>query len=239
MWRLLAVAGHLVRGLLTVFWVFPKLTEPARQRRVQQWSHQMLGKIAIDLRVTGAASIEGPALLVANHISWLDITALHAARYCRFVSKGDVRHWPLVGALASGIGTLFIERESRRDAMRVVHHMAQSLKNGDVLGIFPEGTTSNGTGLLPFHANLFQSAIVANAPVQPMAVQYIDTRTKQRSLAPSYVDGDTLMGSLWRTLTADPITVVIVFGEPQFFAGRDRRTWAKDVQAEVERLRLP
>ena len=100
-----------------------------------------------------------------------------AARYCRFVSKADVRHWPLIGSLARGAGTLFIERESRRDAMRVVHHMAERLTAGDVLAIIPEGTTSDGVSLLPFHANLLQAAIATNAPVLPVALRFTNAAT--------------------------------------------------------------
>ncbi len=151
---------------------------------------------------------------MANHISWLDITALHAARFCRFVSKADVKAWPLIGALASGVGTLFIQRESRRDAMRVVHHMADSLRAGDVLAVFPEGTTSDGVALLPFHANLLQAAIAARAPVQPVALQFVDTHTRRSAVwRPAMSGDDTLLGSVWRTVRAPGITVRIVFGD--------------------------
>jgi 1-acyl-sn-glycerol-3-phosphate acyltransferase len=118
--------------------------------------------------------VNGPVLLVANHISWLDIVVLHAARHCRFVSKAMCKRWPLIGTLATGAGTLYIERESRRDAMRVVHHMADALQAGDILAVFPEGTTSDGISLLPFHANLIQAAVSAGAPVQPVALRFID-----------------------------------------------------------------
>jgi len=181
--------------------------------------------------------LPGPLLLVANHISWLDITSLHAARFCRFVSKADVKAWPLIGALASGVGTLFIERESRRDAMRVVHHMADSLRAGDVLAVFPEGTTGEGVELLPFHANLLQAAIAAGSPVQPVALQFIDTHSGERSLAPCYVGDDTLVGSVWRTVRARGITVRIVFGELQTAQGRERRTWAAGLRETIVQLR--
>lgn len=236
-WRLCAVLGHIVHGFLTILWVFPKLLPLERQRRVQVWSAVMLQRLGIEMIVSGQPAFTAPVLLVANHISWLDITSLHAARFCRFVSKGDVKHWPVIGALASGVGTLFIERESRRDAMRVVHHMAHSLQEGDVLAIFPEGTTSDGVNMLPFHANLFQAAIAANAPVQPIAMQFVDVKTGGRSLAPCYIGDDTLISSLWRTLCADAIAVVVTFGELQQNNGRDRRAWAHEVRGEIERLR--
>ena len=228
---------HILMGFFTILLVFPRLGSEQRQLRTQVWSRGMLRCIGIALIVKGNPALNGPLLLVANHMSWLDITALHAARFCRFVSKADIKKWPFIGMLASGIGTLFIERESRRDAMRVVHHMAASLQAGDVLGVFPEGTTSDGSGLLPFHANLFQAAIAANAPVQPVALKFVDTRTGLQSTAPNYVGDDTLVGSVWRTLTTPDIAVVIQFGEPQLADGRDRRALALALQQAVAELR--
>jgi 1-acyl-sn-glycerol-3-phosphate acyltransferase len=176
-------------------------------------------------------------LLVANHISWLDILVMHAARHCRFVSKSDVKHWPVIGMLATGGGTLYIERESRRDAMRVVHRMADSLRAGDIVAIFPEGTTSDGLSLLPFHANLIQAAVSAGAPAQPVALQFIETATGRPSTTPCYVGDDTLLASMWRTLAGPAITAVVTYGQPQRAQGRDRRAWAADLQAAVEQLR--
>lgn len=237
LWRLLRAGAHILAGLLTILLRFPRLSPEQREIRVQVWSRELLAHLGIRLEVHGPAALPGPLLLVANHISWLDITALHAARFCRFVSKADVQAWPLIGALASGVGTLFIQRESRRDAMRVVHHMADSLRAGDVVAVFPEGTTSDGVHLLPFHANLLQAAITAEAPVQPVALQFLETHGGQRSLAPCYVGDDTLFGSVWRTVRARGITVQMVFGEPQPAVGRDRRTWAADLRATIEQLR--
>ncbi|HCY17357.1 MAG: glycerol acyltransferase [Curvibacter sp. GWA2_64_110] len=236
-WRLWRAVPHILAGLLTILFRFPRLSQEQREIRVQVWSREMLARLGVRLVVKGTPSTRGPVLLVANHISWLDITSLHAARYCRFVSKADVKGWPLIGALASGVGTLFIERESRRDAMRVVHHMADSLRAGDVVAVFPEGTTSDGVHLLPFHANLLQAAITAEVPVQPVALQFLEAHTGQRSLAPCYVGDDTLLGSVWRTVRARGITVQMVFGEPQVALGRDRRTWAADLRATIEQLR--
>ena len=229
---------HILVGFLTILLVFPRLASEQRQQRTQVWSRAMLRCIGIALIVKGQPALNGPLLLVANHMSWLDITALHAARFCRFVSKADIKKWPFIGRLASGIGTLFIERESRRDAMRVVHHMTSSLQAGDVLGVFPEGTTSDGSSLLLFHANLFQAAIAANAPIQPVALQFMDTRTGLQSTAPCYVGDDTLVGSVWRTLTTPDIAVVIHFGEPQLADGRDRRALAAALRQAVADLRF-
>lgn len=236
-WTLLRGLWHAVAGWLTIVFVFPRLPQDQRDVRVQVWARQMLAVLGIDLRLHGTPPVTGPVLLVANHISWLDILVMHAARHCRFVSKSELRAWPLIGTLATGAGTLYIERASRRDAMRVVHHMADSLKAGGILAVFPEGTTSDGVSLLPFHANMIQAAISADAPVQPVALSFIDTRTGQTSLAPCYIGDDTLIGSIWRTLTTPGIAAVVQYGAPQHAHGRDRRAWAADLRSAVSALR--
>jgi 1-acyl-sn-glycerol-3-phosphate acyltransferase len=236
-WRLLCALVHALVGWCTILLVFPRLTQPERNERVTRWARQMLRILGIELRLRGAPPESGPVLLVANHISWLDIVVMHAARHCRFVSKSDVEHWPLVGTLATAAGTLYITRESRRDAMRVVHHMAASLRAADVLAVFPEGTTSDGREILPFHANLLQAAISAGAPVQPVALSFIDAATGRISFAASYVGDDWLAGSLWRTLTAPPLAAVVAFGEPQQAQGRERRAWAVTLREALIGLR--
>ena len=236
-WRFGRGFIHALAGLATIVFLFPRMTGPQRQARVQAWSQGMLGVMGIALQVRGTPPTAGPMLVVANHISWLDILVLDAAGYCRFVSKAEVRHWPLVGTLATGGGTLYIERESRRDAMRVVHHMAESLKAGDIVAVFPEGTTSDGVTLLPFHANLLQAAISADVPVQPVALQFLDTASGAISLTPCYIGDDTLVGSIWRTLSGAPITAVVSYGAPQFAQGRGRRAWAADLRDAVDALR--
>lgn len=235
--KLVRALLHILIGFFTIVLVFPRISQQQREMRIQAWSLRMLECIAVKLVVRGQPVLKGPMLQVANHISWLDITSLHAARFCRLVSKADIKQWPVIGTLAVGVGTLFIERESRRDAMRVVHHMTERLKAGDVIGVFPEGTTSDGTGLLPFHANLFQSAIEANVAVQPVALQFMDWRTGQHSAAPCYVGDDTLAESVWRTLCSSDIAVVITYGSPQYADGRDRRAWAVALRADIEDLR--
>ncbi|MBA3593710.1 MAG: 1-acyl-sn-glycerol-3-phosphate acyltransferase [Polaromonas sp.] len=220
----------------TIVFRFPRLTQLEKEARVHAWAQAMLRGVGIELALQGRPVPEGPALLVANHLSWLDIVVLHASRYCRFVSKADIKHWPLVGTLASGAGTLYIERESRRDAHRVVHHMVERLQLGEVLAVFPEGTTGDGTSMKPFHANLLQAAISADAPVQPLALRFVDADTGQTSFAPRYIDDDSIFVSIWETLCVTHLRAEVTVGEPQRADGRDRRAWAADLQTEVARL---
>jgi 1-acyl-sn-glycerol-3-phosphate acyltransferase len=242
--RLLRVGYKLSRAVLHTlsgFWIirsrFHRLSAHEQGQHVHAWARRMLHISGIELVVQGEPLATGPVLLVANHISWLDILVMHSAGYCRFVSKAEVKRWPLVGTLAAGAGTLFIERESRRDAHRVVHHMVAHLQQGQVLAVFPEGTTGDGLTLKPFHANLIQAAITANVPVQALALRFVDKRTGHISHAPRFIDDDSLLGSVWRTLTARELFAEVTVGAPAMALGRDRRTWAGDLQREIESLR--
>ena len=205
-WRVLRVLVHVLHGWWLVWRHAGSLSEAEMAQTVQRWSATLLRCMGITVQVEGTPPAAGPMLLVSNHISWLDIPVVHAARPCRFVAKAGIRHWPLVGTMANGAGTLYIERESRRDALRVVHQMADALRNGDIVAVFPEGTTGDGRTMLPFHANLLQAALVTNQPAQPMALRFIDTATGQTSFAPSFVGDETLLGSVWRTLAAPPMS---------------------------------
>ncbi len=235
--KLAKVIMHLLHGLLVVYVIFPKLTQPQKNKRIEAWASALLAKLAIKLVVNGKPPTAGPILLVSNHISWLDILVIHAAGHCRFVSKADIKHWPVLGTLTTAGGTLYIERESRRDAMRVVHHMCEALTDGDIVAVFPEGTTGNGIALLPFHANLLQAAIVTNTTVQPVALSFIDSATGQTSQAASFVGDETLVGSLWNTLKSCNLAAVATYGVPQLASGRDRRTWAADLRTEIASLK--
>jgi len=234
--RLARLGLHILRGLWTIYTRFGGWGHGERNRAVEQWAAQLLRCCGVELKLLGRPPRAGPALLVANHLSWLDIPLMHACRHVRFVSKSDVGHWPLVGTLASAGGTLYIERSSRRDAMRTVERMAQALRAGDLVAIFPEGTTGDGRKLLPFHANLLQAAIDADAPIQPVGLCFYDQASGEPSYAPSYVGDETLLGSIWRTVTAPPLVAQLHYGEPEHADGRDRRAWGHHLHRRVDKL---
>jgi 1-acyl-sn-glycerol-3-phosphate acyltransferase len=223
--------AHALAGLWTLRIHFGRMPLAQQHAAVQQWAQGVLRIMGIGLQVHGRAHA-GPVLLVANHISWLDIVVLLAARYCRFVAKSEIKAWPLVGPLATAAGTLYIERASSRDALRVVHHMAERLQAGDVLAVFPEGTTGDGVDVLPFHANLLQAAIAAQAPAQAVGLRFIDA-WGQPSFAPCYTADDTFVASVWRTLCAGGLVVHVAFAAPDPPQGRNRRVWAVDLRAQV------
>ncbi len=236
-WRVLRILAHILFGVWLAAVRMPRLQPSQQSACVQAWALAFLRHAGVALEVRGQPPVLGPVLLVANHLSWLDIPVMHAARHCRFVSKADVQDWPLVGTLAAAAGTLYIERSSRRDALRMVYLMEDALKADEVLAVFPEGTTGDGRALLPFHANLLQAAVSAGAPVQPVGLRFIDQASGEASYAPSYVGDETLLGSIWRTLCAPPIVAVVHYGEPERADGRVRRAWSQHLRQTVDALR--
>ena len=235
--RLLRALVHVVHGILIVLLRYRAYGAARRIERIEWWSRKTLRLMGIALQVEGRPA-DGGALLVANHISWLDITALHAVcPQVRFVSKADVKHWPLLSHLADAANTLYLERERKRDALRVVHQMAGALKNGDLIAVFPEGTTSDGRSLLPFHANLLQAAIATGAPVQPVALRFSD-RQRPISEAVEFVGATTLVQSVWRVACGDGLTAHISLLEPRASANAERRALSELVRADIA-ARLP
>jgi 1-acyl-sn-glycerol-3-phosphate acyltransferase len=117
--------------------------------------------------------------------------------------------------------------------------MAERLEAGDVIAVFPEGTTGDGLGVLPFHANLLQAAIATRVPVQPLGLQLVDGATGARSQAASYVGNETLLGSVWRTLCAQGVQAHVTVGLPETANGRDRRAWALSLRTVVQALLSP
>jgi 1-acyl-sn-glycerol-3-phosphate acyltransferase len=199
-WRLLRAVVHVLHGML-VMTRFPSLDAAGRHQRIQWWSVGLLRAVGLTFHVTGTAR-PGANLIVANHISWLDILAIHAALpHARFVSKADVLAWPLLGWLIRNAGTLFIERERKRDAVRVIHDVAAALQAGDSVAVFPEGTTGEGPELLPFHANLLQAAVSTETPVQPVVLRFSDA-SDAFSKAVVYVGDTSLLQSVWRVVSA-------------------------------------
>lgn len=235
-WRLLRIAVHVLRGAWLIRRRFSRMDAAERYQQIQAWALEFLALLAIKLEAPVLPQQHGPLLLVANHISFIDIVVLLATSPCRLVSKADVHHWPLIGPMAAAMGTVFIERESRRDAMRVVHHMAEAFQQGAVLAVFPEGTTGDGRELLPFHGNLLQAAIATDTPVQPLAVRYEDAPTGKISLAPAYVGDDSLLDTLWRTVRTPNLQVRMMVGVLEKSEGRERRQWAQDLRQEIDGL---
>jgi 1-acyl-sn-glycerol-3-phosphate acyltransferase len=231
-WRLLRMLVHLLHGMAVMALRFPAADTATRHAHIRWWSAKLVHMVGLELVASGQPR-HGATLLVANHISWLDIAAVHAvAPQARFVSKADVLAWPLLGWLIQGAGTLFIERERKRDALRVLHQVAEALTAGDTVAVFPEGTTGDGETLLPFHANLLQSAIATGTPVQCVAIRYSDP-AHRFSPAAQFLGETTLLQSVWRMLSASGLRVHVDLLLPQGARHADRRALAEYLRALI------
>lgn len=231
-WRLLRAVIHVLHGLAWVLLGFPRMDAAGRQARIAWWARKMFAVLGMGLEVRGVFK-PGAKLIVANHISWLDIMAVHAVcPQARFVSKADVQAWPLIGRLVGAAGTLYIVREKARDALRVVHQMADALASGDTVAVFPEGTTGAGHELLPFHANLLQAAIATEVPVQPVALRYADEQ-HEVSPAADYTGTISLAQSLWMLAGAQGLRVRVEVLPAEGVRHADRRALAVHLRQQI------
>ncbi|MFJ8791863.1 lysophospholipid acyltransferase family protein [Streptomyces sp. NPDC102462] len=194
---------------------------------VGRWCRAIVRAAGVQVRITGTAAPTGGLLLVANHISWLDIPLLAAVRPARMLAKTEIRRWPVAGALAARAGALFIERDRLRALPGTVARIAQSLRGGAAVVAFPEGSTWCGRAQGRFHRAVFQAALDADVPVQPVRLHY-RVAGGPASTAPAFVGEDTLLASLWRVATSRGL-VAEVEVRPVIPAGShpDRRSLAR------------
>lgn len=178
LWRLPLLALHLGLGLpLTLLLINPVTARlELRGERldhlvVRLWSGTLMRIFGFRLRRYGTP-LPGAALFVANHVSWIDIVLMHSQRMMGFVAKAEIARWPLVGWLASRGGTLYHHRGSNDSLHGVMHQMVQRLEQGLAVGVFPEGRTTRGNAIGTFHARIFQPAVLAGVPAQPVALKY-------------------------------------------------------------------
>ncbi|CAD6542030.1 lysophospholipid acyltransferase family protein [Paraburkholderia sabiae] len=230
--RKVRLVVHLVYGMWQLWTRFPRASAQQHLELNRAWSLRMLQLCGMRLVVhNDGARLDEGVLVVANHISWIDIYVINAWRPTPFLSKAEIRKWPVVGWCAEQLGTVFIQREKRSDAKRIMHDLAERLNAGERMCVFPEGTTSDGVQLLPFHANMFQAAVSASRPVQPVCMMYEDAQGRQ-STAPAYIGDLTLGQSLDALLRGGPLTAHVYVGAP-IAPGADRRLLAAEAEASV------
>jgi 1-acyl-sn-glycerol-3-phosphate acyltransferase len=233
-WRLARLVLHLVQGLVTCALVFPWAGDSLRERLIQRWSARLLGICRVRLeRVPGADSL-AHALIVANHISWLDIFVINAVHPCRFVAKAEIRAWPVVGWLVAQAGTVFIARGNRRDLRHIFKGLVEALGRRRRVAFFPEGTTASQGTVLPFHANLFEAAIDAAVPVQPVALAYVDAGGAWHPSV-DYTGETTFVDSIVRILGGEPVVARLACLAPIPAAGAHRRELAQAAHDAIAR----
>ncbi len=229
--KVLRLFSLVLTGVGTALFLYPSMDRAARNRQLMAWARSLMRILNIELRVSGTPPVGG-AVLVANHVSWLDIHVLHSLLPARFISKAEVRDWPLVGQLAKAAGTLFITREKKSDAIRVNQEMAAELRAGECLAFFPEGTTSDGQGMRAFFPSLFQPAVEAGCPVIPVSIRYLNPQGGP-CLEAAYHGEMTLLDSFWRIAKLRGLVVEVAFLPVLENNGNHRRELAKQAEAAI------
>ena len=224
---------HLAYGMLLSV-VYPGFRLPTRQTILKRWSAELLEILHVRLEITGhpAPPCRQGSLLVANHISWLDVFAINAAKPSCFIAKSEVDSWPLIGMLCRRTRTVFIERDIRRDTVRINRQVGGMLSEGEQVVLFPEGTSTDGTQLRHFHSSLFQSAIDYKAAIQPVALHYHDGSGKHCDDA-AFIGDMNFFQSLHKVLSSPSLHVTLVLLAPLACEGKNRRILAADAQATV------
>lgn len=240
-YRWTRASAHVLEGVAMTSLLFPLVGMARRRTLSAQWSRRLLRILRIEARVHGqpAEGIGGNVLIVANHISWLDIFVLTAVQPARFIAKSELKRWPLIGRFAETGGTLFIDRSRRHDTHKVNRHAAEVLARGDVIAIFPEGTTSDGRDVLPFHGSLLQPIVDAEGHVQPIAIRYTHHEGGVND-AVAYVGDTSFMSSFWRVTGERRVVVELTVTPPLPARERHRRELSREAEAAIRRaLALP
>lgn len=229
------VVVHLARGAGTMALVFPFIGPDRRRRAVKRWADGVLDIFGLTLKVEGLPpprTGEAPILLVGNHVSWVDIYAFLSVAEIRFVAKSEVRSWPLIGWFASSLGTIFVERDRPRDAIRVGGEVRTALDEGEIVCIFPEGTTTDGSVVLPFSSALLGAAVEKSIPVQPVSIAY-RTPDGRHCTRAAFTGDATLVDSLWALAGGGQSIVELKFLDQIDPSGHDRRALARRAEDQV------
>jgi len=229
--RIIRLIAHLVRGILLEWFVFPHIKASQRDPLIVQWAQDTLRILNARLRFLGhiPPPTVSSVLFTANHISWMDILAINTFRRVRFVAKVEVGRWPVIGWLAARTGTISLRRSSHCEVARVTRVLGSTLRKGDCVALFPEGTTTNGTHVLPFHSGLFESAITAEAMVWPLGLRYLrpDGTPEVES---AFIGEDSLIISMLRVASRPTTDIQLWFAPPLVATGSTRRELARQAQ---------
>ncbi len=239
LYRIPLLLLHFIAGLLIcVFVVAPGKSsvahdgrEPLAHRTIRWWSTTLMRIFGFRVRQVGRP-LPDAAMFVCNHVTWLDIELVHSRRAACFVAKAEIARWPVVGWLAACGGTIFHQRGSPNSLGTVMQTMVERMKAGRSVAVFPEGGTSHGGQLRTFHARIFQAALDAEVPVQPVALRY--TRDGERWLDVAFRPGESFFANIMRVL-GDPASDAEVHFLPVVPPNPDgRRRMAEQARAQIE-----
>jgi len=225
-----------VTGLLIAAVIFPVLAiilKPANARHNRDelkrvWLKWFSAIIGLQIAKEGEP-VASPLLLVSNHISWLDIIILGRFIPAYFVAKSDILSWPVIGYLAKQAGTIFVRRGVKQQVHETAEQMVWLLKQNSAVIAFPEGTTTRGELVLPFHASLFQPALLTKSAIQPVALQYLGEAKEQ---AP-FIGEDAFVPHLIKMLSMDKIQVRVVFLAAINSSGKNRHSVSNESRTAI------
>jgi 1-acyl-sn-glycerol-3-phosphate acyltransferase len=226
------------RGSQTIARQFPGFNVQQKRHAIQQWAQGVLQVLQVSVHSNAAAPRGFAGLVVANHLSWLDILVIQSLLPGAFVAKTEVRRWPLIGPLAQACATIFVDRRSPRSARSMVDSSVAAMHDGWCVVAFPEGTSSDGAGLGAFHANIFECAIRAGTPVQTLTLRYVDRHTGQVAPAAHFIGEMTLLSSLLRVLGQSSLCAQVHLGECLPVQGHTRKTLAQHAHGRMRALLL-
>jgi 1-acyl-sn-glycerol-3-phosphate acyltransferase len=242
--RITRALGVLIRAVV-VAPLMPIVGRRGRARLVRWFFRAILRAFGIRLTVFGAPNLNSGrgALVINNHISWLDIVAVMAAQPMRAQAKVEVRTWPVLGRLASAAGTVYVDRERLRLLPGAVAELASVLRAGSMVNVTPEGTSWCGLARGPFHTAPFQAAIDADVAVLPIALRFRMSDGRETT-APAFIGDETLITSLRRVARLRGLVMEMhVLREIPAGVTSDRRTLATLAEAAVNsalgRLHVP
>jgi 1-acyl-sn-glycerol-3-phosphate acyltransferase len=237
LWRTPWLLAHVLLGLPVAMFLINPLTQRMTRRgervdhvAIRLWSAGLLRVFGLRTRRYGTP-LPGAALFVANHVSWIDITLMHSQRVVGFVAKAEIAKWPLVGWLASRGGTIYHHRGDNESLHGVMHQMVQRLEHGQSVGVFPEGRTTSGERIGVFHARIFQPAVLAGVPAQPVALKYGARGNAQTTVA--FQKGEHFLGNFLRLLGEPARVAEVHFLEPVGATGDGRRRMAETCRERI------
>lgn len=213
---------------LTQRWVVAG--ERVDHRVIRLWSRGMMRIFGWRTRRIGTP-LPGAALFVANHVSWLDIELMHSQRVVGFVAKSEISRWPLIGWMARRGGTIYHRRGNTESLAGVLHQMVERLQSGQAVGVFPEGGANAGDTVKTFHARIFQAAVAAEVPVQPVALRYGAGGAAQTIVA--FAEGENFLQNFWRVLGEPARVAEVYFLEPLPPAIEGRRKLAETSRERI------
>jgi len=233
MLKLLQLAVEFVRAGLLLRLQFPRMQRDEKLGGIQRWASRILQILEIEVECNKLPPAGFVGLVVANHLSWLDVLVIQSLMPGVFVAKSEVRNWPLIGAMARACTTIFVDRRSARSAHAMVDSTVAAFEQGYAVIAFPEGTSSEGADLGSFHANIFEGAIRAATDVQTVTLRYVNTDTGSPAKAAVFIGETTLLSSLRKVLGTSTIKIKVHIGKTLYAPGQTRRSLSTQAHRHI------